>query len=300
MQLRTVVCPIDFTPLTDFEMRLAVEVCETFDARLVLHHNLATAGPGFAKAWEWDEAHQAPKSEPDAERRLAALLEQLPESLRARSEARVSRGAMGLELLHLIRELKADLLLLGSHGWTSEDHASLSEQLIESSPCPVLTFQEGCGERPFRLRGAAGEHVLVPTDFSDSAADAVAYAFELARAAPLSLDLLHVQSGRVASHVPLDGLVETAPSPQSTAALARRRLEELIPADLAEQVSCHVETGAADDGIVMAAKRYGSELIVMGEHARGFFKRYFTRSTARQLLHRAPCPVWFVPHRHAA
>ena len=36
---------------------------------------------------------------------------------------------------------------------------------------------------------------------------------------------------------------------------------------------------------------------VMGEHARDFVHRFFTHDTAREVLHRAPCPVWFVPPR---
>ena len=33
----------------------------------------------------------------------------------------------------------------------------------------------------------------------------------------------------------------------------------------------------------------------MGEHAPGFFRHYFTHDTAREVLHRARCPVWYVP-----
>ena len=38
-----------------------------------------------------------------------------------------------------------------------------------------------------------------------------------------------------------------------------------------------------------------SSFVLMGEHARTFFRRHFTRDTAREVLHRASCPVWFVP-----
>jgi nucleotide-binding universal stress UspA family protein len=38
----------------------------------------------------------------------------------------------------------------------------------------------------------------------------------------------------------------------------------------------------------------------MGAHARGLLRRIFTRDTSRELLHKAPCPVWFVPEIAAA
>lgn len=301
MQIETVLCPIDFSTLSDFELKLAVEVCETFDARLVLHHNLAAAAPGLHKAWEWEETHQGrPEeiTEPEARQHMDDILRRIPASVRA--EARISRGPVGLVLLYLIKEISADLVILGSHGWSSEEHTSLSERIIDSAPCPVLTVQEGRGDtKAFRLHDAEGEEItrlLVPTDFSDSAASAVAYAFELARRSPLQVHLLHVQSPREIPIVPVD---HTEVATADTVAATRRRLGELVPSDLADRVECHVEVGSPGDGIMAEAKKLDAELIVMGEHARGFFRRYFTHDTSRELLHRARCPVWFVPAEYS-
>ena len=303
MKIETVLCPIDFSTLSDFELKLAVEVCETFGARLVLHHNLAAAAPGLHKAWEWEESHRdRPEevTEPEARANMDDILRRIPKTIRA--EARISRGPVGLVLLYLIKEISADLVILGSHGWSSEEHTSLSERIIDSAPCPVLTVQEGRGDsHAFRLRAGEGEDVskvLVPTDFSDSASAAVSYALELARHSPLELHLLHVQSPREIPIVPLSP-AESAASVESALDATRRRLGQLVPADLAEKVDCHVEVGSPGDGIMAEAKKLGAELIVMGEHAPGFFRHYFTHDTSRELLHRARCPVWFVPAGYA-
>lgn len=302
MKMETVLCPIDFSTLSDFELKLAVEVCETFGARLVLHHNLAAAAPGLHKAWEWEECHQGrPEevTEPEARAHMDDLLRRIPPGVRA--EARISRGPVGLVLLYLIDEVAADLVILGSHGWSSEEHTSLSERIIESAPCPVLTVQEGRGDaHAFRLRAGGGDvtKVLVPTDFSDSAAAAVAYALELARRSPLEVHLLHVQSPSEMPIGPMD-YAQIAISGADFREATRRRLGELVPADLADRVQCHVETGSPGDGIVAEADKLDAELIVMGEHARGFFRRFFTHDTSKELLHRAHCPVWFVPAGYA-
>ena len=304
MRIETVLCPIDFSTLSDFELALAVEVCETFGARLVLHHNLAAAAPGLHKAWEWEKCHHGrPEeiTEPEARRHMGDILNRLPTSIK--TEARISRGPVGLVLLYLIKEVSADLVILGSHGWSTEEHTSLSERIIESAPCPVLTIQEGRGDtRAFKLHGADGEivsKVLVPTDFSEGAAPAVAYAFELARRSPLEVHLLHVQSPRDIAIMPVNH-VEAAVSTADVLDATRRRLGEMVPPDLADRVECHVEMGAPGDGIMTEAKKLDAELIVMGEHARGFFRRYFTHDTSREMLHRARCPVWFVPAGYSA
>ncbi len=303
MQIQTVLCPIDFSTLSDFELELAVEVCAAFGARLVLHHNLSAAAPGLHKAWEWEEAHQhKPQevTEPEAREHMREILERIPAGIQA--EARISRGPVGLVLLYLIDEIAADLVILGSHGWSSEEHTSLSERIISSAPCPVLTIQEGRGEaRTLRLRPAEGEaaaKVLVPTDFSDSAGAAVAYALELARKAPVEVHLLHVQSGVKTPSVPVDH-TQAGPGVRNPVAETLHRLERLVPADLAERVACHVEVGLPADGILEEARKLDAGLIVMGEHARSFFRRFFTHDTSREMLHRAGCPVWFVPAGYA-
>jgi len=298
MRIQTVLCPIDFSTLSDYELELAVEVCRTFGARLVLHHNLEAAGPGFAKAWEWEGAHQAEELPEDVAReKMGETLARLPEDLPV--EARISRGPVGLVLLYLIDEIEAELVILGSHGWSSEEHASLSERVIESAPCPVLTFQEGRAEgHAFRLRKAEGEEppaVLVPTDFSEAAGAAVAHAFELARRAPVALHLLHVESTRKPQMVPVDHTGETVERLEGAVEVARERLGKLVPADLAGRVDRHVAVGSVGDEIMAAVERLDAELIVMGEHAPGFFRHYFTHDTAREMLHRARCPVWYVP-----
>jgi len=303
MKLETVLCPIDFSPLSESELHLAAEVCKTFGARLVLHHNLAAAAPGMSKAWEWEGAHLGESlSEEEAEKRIEKLLERLPEDITA--EARISRGPVALLLLYLAKELDADLIILGSHGWSSEEHASVAERMIERSPCPVLTIQEGKGEgRTFRLHSSPhGEppRAVVATDFSDEASRALAYAFEMAKDLPLELHLVHVASASMKNFPPVD---HVAAGPERLAdglQLAEERLRALVPPDLAGRTHYHVEVGRAADGIAQALQELDPEFLIMGQHATGFFRHYFTRDTSREMLHRSSCAVWYVPASQAA
>jgi nucleotide-binding universal stress UspA family protein len=66
---------------------------------------------------------------------------------------------------------------------------------------------------------------------------------------------------------------------------------------LTGRVQCHIEAGDPVERIVDFLSEHRPDLAVMGEHARGLLRRYLTRDTAREILHRAPCPVWFVPPR---
>lgn len=278
--IRTVLCPVDFSTLSDRELDVAVELCETFGARLVLHHNLDLAPPAWTRAWEWEQTHPlAEDAGARADQHMNELLGRIPDSVAA--EAVISRGLVVPVLLHLVDQLPADLLVLGSHGWSSEEHASVADRIIESCPCPVLTIRDCRSETPcFRLRPAddGGRPVmLVPTDFSDSGDQAVRYAFDLARQLPVRLHLLHV--------TPKDdpGKVEAT----------RGRLAAMVPEDLSERVDSSVETGSVTDALVASALRLEPGVIVMGRHARGVIRRFLTHDHAQEMLHRARCPVWF-------
>ncbi|NJL27832.1 MAG: universal stress protein, partial [Thermoanaerobaculia bacterium] len=261
MKIQTVLCPVDFSSLSDTELRLATEVCETFGARLVLHHNLAAAAPGMSKAWEWEGAHLAEGiSEIEAEKRMAELLARIPQGIA--TEARISRGPVALLLLYLVEELNADLLVLGSHGWSSEEHASVAERLLERCPCPVMTVQEGKGEgSTFRLRQSnLGQPVraVVATDLSEPSRHAVTYAFELARQLPLELHLLNVAAAR--SVAPMATMGYARPEPTEYAVdLVETQLKELVPADFEGKVQVHVEIGRAAEGILRSLQSLDPE-----------------------------------------
>ena len=286
MQIETVLCPVDFSSLSDRELQVATEICMAFEARLVLHHNLDFAPAALAKRWEWEETHpEIEDAETRANRRMERLLGRLPREVRA--EAILSRGLVVPVLLHLVETLPSDLLVIGSHGWSTDDHASVADRLLESCPCPVLTLRDEDGaegrERTvesFRLRPDAerGEFdVLLPTDFSATGDAAVRYGFELARRLPLRVHLIHIQTQR--SGMP--------------ASKALERLRAQVPEDLVPRVECAVRQGTVAEALEDAARQVAPSFIVMGRHARGFWKHVFTRDHARRMLHRSPCPVLF-------
>jgi universal stress protein A len=248
----------------------------------MLHHDCAAIPPGIARQWDWEATHGKADSEAQAERRMQATLNALPRDVRA--EGVVSTGSVVGALLALAEELPADLIVLGSHGWSTETHASVTERIIAEAPCPVLTFNAGAlASGRFRLRPETGEKpiVVVPTDFSPTAAHAVRYAWALARVVPIRVHLLHA-----------------LPRPSRDAECeARSRLAALQPADLSGRVDVHVSVGDAAEAIFAHVANVQAAFAVLGEHARALIRRAFTRDTARKVVHGASCPVWVVPQR---
>lgn len=273
--IKTVLCPIDFSDLSRSELALAIEVCAAFGARLVMHHNLSEIAPGLTRQWEWDQFHRASYlNEDETEARLRALLAEVPEAIAA--EAVVSRGPVGPVLLDMAASLPADLVVLGYHGLKSLDHTSVTERMLDQCTAPLLTIHEGAAVDRFRLRGAPVP-VLVAVDLGADSRSLADYAFGLARRLPLHLHLLHVASS-VAS-------IEAA----------QDALRGLVPADLKDRVTCHVARGNAVGHILEAAERLHAAFMIMGEHGRGLLVSLFLKDNAKQILEKAVCPVWYVP-----
>jgi nucleotide-binding universal stress UspA family protein len=288
LKLQTVICAVDFSELSKRELQLAVEVCQAFGARLLVHHNMAGTAPGFAREWEWKEVHRGDEmSMSKVEERMQAVLADVSKQIRA--EATVTAGPVVPVMLQLVEQARADLVIVGSHGWSTEDHASVAERLIERCPCPVLTLQDTKeAPPPFQLHAQEGlppAKVVVPTDFSTSADRAVAYAFDLARTVPVTLQLVHVLTGKESD---------------AEVTAATRKLQEMVPAELANKVDCHMPVGNPVEQITRFIATSGAGLVIMGEHARSFFRRLFTKDTAREVLHRSAAPVWFVPEAKSA
>ncbi len=287
--IRIVLCPVDFSPATERQLGLAIDLCRAFRAKLVLHHNLETASHVPGVGWMWAAKHHGSPSDAVEEDQLQRLLNELPSGIEA--EARITHGAHSTAVAAVGEVVGADLVILTTHGDAAEDHTSVTEQLLERAGCAVLALHDPHLESrlPSFAETVEGAQVLlVPTDFSADSVPAVEVALKLARRLAFEVHLLHVVAPAGAG----GSSVEVAEG-------SKEKLEALVPAELRDRVRLHLESGDPGSRIPAAAERLGACCIVMGEHARGAIRRWFTRDTSRQVLHAARCPVWYVPRRVA-
>lgn len=132
--------------------------------------------------------------------------------------------------------------------------------------------------------------ILVPTDFSEHADQALEYAAALAAQIDAKIHLVH------AITVPLNGVREVSYGSaviESTAKEVQAGLDKLA-ARFRERVSMapvRVEVGDAREVIDQVAEKIGAELIVMGTHGRRGVKRMLLGSVAESVVRSAPCPV---------
>lgn len=139
--------------------------------------------------------------------------------------------------------------------------------------------------------------ILVPTDFSPNADQALDYACELAAKLGATIHLVHAVS---------------APPSALQVALTEQIIENLLSEDRAvlEKLmrsrgeaaafgSSTVDIGDPRDLILNTAKTRGADLIVMGTHGRRGLSRMVMGSVAENVLRHAPCPVLVIREKRA-
>jgi nucleotide-binding universal stress UspA family protein len=144
--------------------------------------------------------------------------------------------------------------------------------------------------------------ILVPHDFSDTAARALAFALDLAEVLGARVTLMHAYE--VPAFAFPEGPALSAELVDDLERGARAGLDGV--AARANRPGVEVDTvlrrGVAWSEIVTYAQECGANLIVVGTHGRRGFERMLLGSVAEKVVRTAPCPVLTVhgPEKNAS
>jgi nucleotide-binding universal stress UspA family protein len=143
-------------------------------------------------------------------------------------------------------------------------------------------------------------NILVPTDFSDTASAAVAYAKMLAGSFGADLHVLHVLHDPLryppTMELGMGSSEMLSRLRQDLKADGRRRLDQVLTAAERQKYRAKLELkwGSPHFEIDDYAAKQGIDLIVMGTHGHGALTGLLLGSTANKVIHKAPCPVLVV------
>jgi nucleotide-binding universal stress UspA family protein len=300
MGIKTVLCPTDFSALSERELQLAIRLCQRFGAKLVVQHNLHNLPPYWLSTSGTRLETQPPyerDEEQQAELRLEQLLAKIPASVR--SEAIVTHGLTEIAIASFARDLPADLIVMGTYGPSSAAHISITEQVVIHSPCAVLTTRDHTPgpTLPTLWSGAPGSNLqtLVPLDFTMHSLYTLEYAFRLMEILPMTLNLLHVEGLfswddiRSATHFNL------SERRQQRLREAQEQLRALVPGNLADRVNIQVCLGSTVEKICDHAESLRADLVIMDTHPKGMLEQLVSGATSCEVLFKSQVPVWFVP-----
>lgn len=144
MKWNKIICPVDFSKISLEALQISCELAQTCGGNLIIVHVLEpilaptdfTFGPLTMTDVEDKLADRAMEG-------LKEIASKLPLSSE-RIELRVERGIASQEIVKIAEETVADIIVMGTHGYTGLTHAllgSTAERVVRKAPCPVLTMK---------------------------------------------------------------------------------------------------------------------------------------------------------------
>ena len=205
------------------------------------------------------------------------------------TKVRILRGIPAQQINETARELKSDLIVMGTRGRTGLAHVllgSTAEGVVRGAPCPVLTVRSVApGNQPVQVT-----RILVPVDFSDCSLEAMEYTVQAAGEFAASVTILHVIEP---ASYGLDFTLSHAGDAKRTAAALERRLGEFTALFKGQGIAAQhqLQSGPPATGIPEVAQAVEADLVIMGTHGRRGFSHLVSGSVAEAVLRNAPCPV---------
>jgi nucleotide-binding universal stress UspA family protein len=296
IQIARILCPVDFSEFSRHALHHAVAVAKWYESELVVLHVVVNPPQPGLPPVPADEVGRDQLL--DALRRFAG---ETPPELSVRMVVQEAPDVRH-EILAQAAVLKADLLVIGSHGRSGFERlllGSVTEKVMRKAPCPVMVVPPRAPEMggPGLIQPGR-PHILCAVDFSEGSLGALEYALSLAEEADGELTVLHAIEvpPELREHVPVTGDFSVAEVRAAAEATCLQRLRGLIPASV--RAFCTVEAvvteGAAHRQILQLAGERNIDLIVMGAQGRGAVDLLLFGSHAANVIRAAVSPVLIV------
>jgi nucleotide-binding universal stress UspA family protein len=142
---RTILVPVDFSAGSNEALKYATDLAKVLPrAEIVIMHAIEPmvfpSKPGRAKPAQGGEWWEAKVDE-----NLKALLSKLKASAKLPVRSMIRRGRSYQEIARAAKEADADLIVMGSAGYTAQTYSQLgttAERVARKAPCPVLLVRE--------------------------------------------------------------------------------------------------------------------------------------------------------------
>ena len=142
LQIKTILCAVDFSDMTRKVLTYARSLAEKFDAKIVLLHVIE---PFLTSAYVTFDTSLGAQVQETMEEKADDLMDELArEADWDNLEKKISLGRAYQEIVEEAQKSGADLIVMGTHGFTGLTHfliGSNAEKVVRKASCPVLTVK---------------------------------------------------------------------------------------------------------------------------------------------------------------
>ena len=282
-----VLAAVDFGDSSLEALRQARALAHDLGGSLAVCHVLPALHDPTAAFPGRDLTRPVDSSNEDASARKA-LLEHARSQLGLElTEVFIERGSAYAEIVRCAERIRADFVVIGSHGRSGLSHAflgSVAERVVRHAHCSVLVARTFAGSKV----------VLVATDLSEPSLPALTAASAAAKRSGARLVAVTVLEPPSGAASPFFGIVGALPAvpPAELQQEVRDALRSSLEQTL-EQAGAvgeaRVLEGSPSSEIAACAEELGAELVVLGTHGRTGLARLALGSVAEAVIRNVNC-----------
>ncbi|GMT50090.1 MAG: universal stress protein [bacterium] len=128
-----ILCPVDFSKLSDYALKHAIKLCELFDAKLFILH--IAPHVRYSRTSYYDGDHESD---------FKKLCDTIPSTVKFHSET-IKNDDVDNGIIKYANANKIDLIVIGTQGHSGIERfflGSTTEECIRKAPCPVMVVRE--------------------------------------------------------------------------------------------------------------------------------------------------------------
>jgi nucleotide-binding universal stress UspA family protein len=298
MQLRTILCAVDLSDLSQAALRYAGGLARRYRSRLVVFHAVYSAQDQLYATTLFERGGEQTELMSRAREAIASLMRgfELP------WEPHVRSGEPVLTAARIAEEMDVDLVIAASRGLTGVKRVLLGEvveRLARTVPRPLLLVR-GHPKMPIdniRTHPLLLKRILVGCSLKQDCAPVLRHAADLARDWEAVLDVVHAMESPLE-----DKAEESVEGPygdvqRDLEARLRDRLISLVPPPASDsaELNAAVLPGPPGEVLLSWCRRTAPDLVVVGVRHHSKVKKVILGSTTESMLRHAPCSVLTVP-----
>jgi len=278
--MRTILVPTDFSPSAENALRFAILLAKEQHAGICLLH--VYSPPMALTIAEFDMVNaQLVSLKGSAEKSLHRQSQEIARAGDVTYECCAVEGAPVHEIVAMIKEKNADLVIMGTKGQTNVIDSVLgtnTANVIAKATCPVIAVPES-----FSFRNLIRK-ITYATDYARTEAHALRFLVQIAQPLKAHINIVHVS----------DNFISPEKETAQMGAFIKKMEPEIQYANLSFQI---IQGKEVEKRLMKHLKESRTDLLAMSTQVRKFFDRIFGQSISRQVVQHSEVPV-IVFHHH--
>lgn len=141
IKIKTILCPIDFSKISQRAVGYAADLCEKYDAQLVLLYVVENLQDTYVTYNEEYGIEMEVSEREEADRKFQKIVDGLS-GIRVKTQ--VARGKPADQIAEDVANMGVDMVVMGTHGRSGIKGlflGSVTQKVIQRVECPILAVK---------------------------------------------------------------------------------------------------------------------------------------------------------------